>query len=528
MTFRKRISLDGTWDFLYDAVGELAVGQTDSAAGWRQAIVPMPWQAQFDDLRLASGVGWYRRSITVEAPIDGAAILHFGAADYHATVWLNDVLIGEHEGGYLPFEFDVTANLAVGENSLVVKVVDPDTDASRWPDYPFTEIPHGKQSWYGPIGGLWQSVWLEERPAAHIDRLRLTPDAATSILAVEATVIGALENDAILRLTVHDPDGVEVAADDVVVPAAGVITTDALVIDPGEIRLWSPDSPALYSVTAQLFVGGAVVDQTRETCGFRTIESRDGRIYLNGEPIYLRGALDQAYYPETIYTPPSLEYLEDQAHKAKALGLNCLRIHIKVGDPRYYEVADRLGLLIWTEIPNWIHLSSAAAQRGEETFRGMVERDWNHPSIFAWTLINEDWGTDLVNNAEHRRWLADFTAKAKQIDPTRLIVDNSACHANLHVAGDIEDYHHYRAIPDHADDWDEWVADFAKPGRLGLGRRLCRQSPPGSAADRQRVRQLGLARSRSVEGAWERSMVVRDRPRLRARHCLSPCHAQPL
>ena len=448
---------------------------------------------------------WRRRS-------DGAAILHFGAADYHATVWLNDVLIGEHEGGYLPFEFDVTANLAVGENSLVVKVVDPDTDASRWPDYPFTEIPHGKQSWYGPVGGLWQSVWLEERPAAHIDRLRLTPDAATSILAIEATVIGALENDAILRLTVHDPDGVEVAADDVVVPAAGVITTDALVIDPGEIRLWSPDSPALYSVTAQLFVGGAVVDQTRETCGFRTIESHDGRIYLNGEPIYLRGALDQAYYPETIYTPPSLEYLEDQAHKAKALGLNCLRIHIKVGDPRYYEVADRLGLLIWTEIPNWIHLSSAAAQRGEETFRGMVERDWNHPSIFAWTLINEDWGTDLVNNAEHRRWLADFTAKAKQIDPTRLIVNNSACHANLHVAGDIEDYHHYRAIPDHADDWDAWVADFARPGRLGLGQRLCRQSPPGSAADRQRVRQLGPAKSRSVDGAWERSLVVRDRP----------------
>ncbi len=465
MTYRERIPLDGPWDFLYDAVGELAVGQVNSADSWREAVVPIPWQAQFDDLRLASGVGWYRRMITVTAPVDGAAILHFGAADYHATVWLNDELIGEHEGGYLPFEFDVTANLAVGENSLVVKVVDPDTDASRWPAYPFTEIPHGKQSWYGPIGGLWQSVWLEQRSAAYIDSLRLTPEVGTSMLAVKATVVGARADGAILRLTVRDPEGVEVAADDVVVPAAGVIATEALVIDPGEIRLWSPDSPALYSVTAQLIVDGIVVDQTHDTCGFRTVESRDGRIYLNGDPIYLRGALDQAYYPETLYTPPSLEYLEDQARKAKELGLNCLRIHIKVGDPRYYEVADRLGLLVWTEIPNWIHLSSQAAQRGEQTFEEMVARDWNHPSIIAWTLINEDWGTDLVHNPEHRRWLADFTARAKEIDPTRLIVDNSACHPNLHVAGDIEDYHHYRTIPDHADAWDEWVADFA--GRAG-------------------------------------------------------------
>ncbi len=184
-------------------------------------------------------------------------------------------------------------------------------------------------------------------------------------------------------------------------------------------------------MTAQLIVAGVIVDQTRDACGFRTVESRDGRIYLNGEPIYLRGALDQAYYPETIYTPPSLEYLEDQARKAKELGLNCLRIHIKVGDPRYYEVADRYGLLVWTEIPNWIHLSADAARRGEQTFREMVARDWNHPSIIAWTLINEDWGTDLVHNPEHRRWLADFTTRAKEIDPTRLIVDNSACHRQL-------------------------------------------------------------------------------------------------
>lgn len=124
-------------------------------------------------------------------------------------------------------------------------------------------------------------------------------------------------------------------------------------------------------------------------------------------------------------------------------------------------MADRLGLLVWTEIPNWVLLTDAADRRIKETFRSMVERDWNHPSIIIWTLVNENWGTDLARNPEHRRWLAEFYHEAKQIDPTRLIVDNSACQGNFHVAGDIEDYHPYRAIPDHADSWDAWSRAFA-------------------------------------------------------------------
>jgi hypothetical protein len=199
-----------------------------------------------------------------------------------------------------------------------------------------------------------------------------------------------------------------------------------------------------------------------KTCGFRTIEARDGRIFLNGEPLYLRGVLDQGYYPETIYTPPSLDFLEKQAHLLKALGFNCLRIHIKVEDPRYYEVADRLGLLVWSEIPNWALLTGASIERAKATFNGILARDGHHPCIFAWTLINEDWGTDLTRHPEHRQWLADFYLYAKSLDPTRLIVDNSACDGNAHVTGDLEDFHHYNVLPDHADDWDKWVAEFAE------------------------------------------------------------------
>lgn len=457
MSYRHRLPLDGVWQFQFDPANRVAPVDLPAHTEWRQAHVPMPWQAQFDDLRQASGTGWYRRSFVIEKRHTESAILHFDAVDYHATVWVNGDKAGEHEGGYLPFELDVTHLLRVGDNELVVRVADPTDDGSLWPDFPFSEISHGKQSWYGPISGIWQSVWLEWRPAVHFLDIRLTPLPREGILEVEAHLSFTLTNHFQVDVQLFAPDGQQIHEARLDEHRSG-----HLQVDPAALRLWSPDQPALYRVRAMLRNSqGELVDIMEAMCGFRTIEARNGRLYLNDEPLYLRGALDQAYYPETIYTPPSLAFLEDQVQKAKALGLNCLRCHIKIEDPRYYEVADRLGILIWTEIPNWVLLTTQASYRAKETFGRMVQRDWNHPSIIAWTLVNEDWGTDLTRNPEHRRWLAEFYHEAKKLDPHRLIVDNSACHPNFHVAGDIEDYHAYRAIPDHADAWDEWVADFA-------------------------------------------------------------------
>jgi hypothetical protein len=452
-----RISLDGTWDFQLNP-GDLK--EIISNQEWREAVVPLPWQAQFDDLRITSGVGWYRRHFAVDGHLLGtetkfAAILHFGAVNYHATVWLNGELAGEHEGGYLPFEFDIASLLREGENELVVRAVHPTDDRSLYPDYPFSEVPHGKQSWYGPIGGIWQSVWLEFRPKLHIARLAVNPSPADKSISVKAELSAAAGVSYQLACTVTGPDGNT---------AASAIFDNALsgdILLQGAPQLWDLDTPNLYTVTAQLTIDGAPVHEAQKTCGFRTVATRDGRIMLNGKPVYLRGVLDQAYYPETIYTPNSVELLEDQAQKAKALGFNCLRIHIKIEDPRYYDVADRLGLLVWTEIPNWILLTKATDRRIKQTFTEMVERDGHHPSIIAWTLVNENWGTDLTRNPEHRRWLTDFFHEAKAIDPTRLIIDNSACCDNSHVASDLEDFHMYHAIPDHSADWDKWVADFA-------------------------------------------------------------------
>ena len=451
MTTRTRISLDGAWDFQLDPTQS---ADSSAISEWRTAQVPMPWQAQFDDLRLVDGTAWYRRHFAYTPIAGGVAILHFGAVDYFASVWLNGRKLGEHEGGYLPFEFDVTHDLVAGDNELVVRVVDPSDDRTCYGETPFSEIPHGKQSWYGPIGGIWQSVWLEQRQAVHIRSLRLTPQPVSGMIEIAASLNAALPQGANLTVIVYDPVGQAVAETALAADGRG----QAHLSEPP--ALWSPDSPSLYRVQVTLTADGNQ-DVLDATCGFRTVEARAGRIYLNGAPIYLRGALDQGYFPETIYTVPSLAYLEDQATKAKALGLNCLRIHIKIEDPRYYEVADRLGLLIWTEIPNWVLLTENTNRRAQETFAAMVERDWNHPSIIAWTLINENWGTDLTRNPDHRRWLVDFYHTARQIDPTRLIVDNSACNSNAHVAGDIEDFHPYKAIPDHAGEWDKWVDEFA-------------------------------------------------------------------
>ncbi|MFN4209782.1 MAG: glycoside hydrolase family 2 protein, partial [Devosia sp.] len=435
---RRRLSLDGVWQFRHED------------GPWREAHVPGPWQAQFSDLVDTSGRAVYKRSFALpEGWGTQELALQFGAVSYFCEVLLNGQAIGSHEGAFLPFEIVLPASALKSSNELEVRVTMPSADQRAYPDYPFGEVPHGKISWYGRIGGLWQSVALEARDPAHVESIVIT--AGTDGVAHVELGTSAAANGKPVQLSVLDAGGNVVAKAGV---TAGASATASLRV--ANARLWSTDEPSLYSLVVDLGT-----DKRVETFGFRTIEARGGQILLNGKPIYIRGALDQDYYPDGIYTPPSLEFLEDQARKAKHLGLNLLRCHIKVPDPRYYEVADRLGLLVWTEVPNVANFTSASARRMRETMEGILKRDRNHPSIIAWTLINEDWGTRLMENAEHRQWLKDSYDWLKAEDKTRLVVDNSACFPNFHMKTDLNDYHYYRSVPERRQEWDDITAQFA-------------------------------------------------------------------
>lgn len=467
---RDRISLDGVWEFRH-------LGDADPIAA-RTITVPGPWQAQFADLRMRAGIGTYRRIIDIAPGWLGEAkrcYIRFGAVFHNTSVWMNGSLAGAHEGGFLPFHFDVTDKLVPGANEIKLRVESPTGDPSEVPDAPFQELLFGKQSWYGPQSGVWQSVFLEQRSPEHVARLRLEPELASGRLRVRIFFSKPLLGDAVIGVTIFDPDG-DIAAAIADTAKPGTEETECEIAVP-QPRSWSPDDPCLYRAAVALRRSGQQLDAVAEKFGFRSIETRNGRILLNGKPIYLRGALDQDYYPDSICTAPSLDFLRDQFRKAKDLGLNCIRCHIKAPDPRYYEAADEAGLLVWTELPNCGIFTERSRARLEATLRGIVERDFNHPCIVIWTIINENWGTDLVHDAGHRAWLRQTYRWLRTYDPTRLVVDNSPLKPSFHVETDLADYHHYAAFPDNRQSWDQFVAGLA--GRAGW-----LFSPHGDAAQR--------------------------------------------
>jgi beta-galactosidase/beta-glucuronidase len=255
MSSRKKQSLSGDWSFWKDSRAQFQPDQLPDE-GKYNVQVPAPWQTQADDLRDYTGIGWYQRDFQVDAGWleQRRLLLMFGAVDYLAQVWVNGQLAGEHEGGYLPFELDITELVREGDNMLVVRVVDTLED--------FAEVPHGKQSWYGPISGIWQDVWMESRPERYIRRVRITPQGEQ--VQVEAAFNGALQPGEQLAYEVQAPDG------------QVVISGQAdrnFVIVVSEPQVWSPETPNLYTLRLTLH-SGSTQDTVEETFGFRTIETR--------------------------------------------------------------------------------------------------------------------------------------------------------------------------------------------------------------------------------------------------------------
>jgi hypothetical protein len=457
--------LDGPWAFWPDLEGHLPTGpggpyvasrERDSALGPpRAAHVPGPWQAQFEDLHLWAGTAWYERDFAVPAETTGVRVrLSFGAVDYFTTVWVNGRLAGEHEGGYLPFAFDVT-DLVYDDrpNTVTLRVLDVGPGDEDGP-FPFSQIPHGKQSWYGPVGGPWQPVGVEKRPDVFVDGLRIDADLPSGELTASIRLDGAARDALAFAWRIRSSTGGVVAT--------GISAEPVIHAHVAEVQPWDLGAPNLYQLDVELRRAGAAIDRASDRFGFRTVDVRDGRVTLNGRPIYLLGALDQDYWMPGIMGPADETELAQQMVRATELGLNLLRCHIKLPDPRYLDAADRAGLLVWCEPPSWMDLTEPAKRQVRDMLAGMVERDWNHPSLVIRSIVNEDWGTHLAADESHRAWLRDTYNWLRSADPSRLVVDNSACPPNFHLESDLNDYHVYRAVPEQSLEWREWTSAWAR------------------------------------------------------------------
>jgi len=397
------ISLDGEWEF----------GAGVSQRFDRTINVPFCPQSSLSGIGDPSpgDVVWYRRRF--DAPGSDRLLLHFGAVDYRATVWVNGEEVARHEGGHTPFSADITRVAGRRGNVVVVRAEDPLADKT---------IPRGKQHWtatpesifYTATTGIWQTVWLEPLGSKCIDALRIVPDLDMGSAAVNVDAPG--EVDIIVTF-----DGNEVGRR----KGGGLIILK-------DVHPWSPETPHLYEVEVLL----RDLDRVESYFGLRKLEVRDGRFWLNGTPYTQRLVLDQGYFPAGLLTAPSDAHLRSDIELAKAMGFNGARKHQKVEDPRWLYWADRLGFLVWGEMPSFHEDSPAARRRLVAEWTDVVRRDRDHPSIVAWVPANESFGL----GPDAAPFLDELYHLTKTLDATRPVVSNDGWE---HATTDLCTLHDY-------------------------------------------------------------------------------------
>ncbi len=399
---------------------------------------------------------WYQRELQLPRALDGhQTVVRFGASDWLTDVWMDGEHAASNRGGYLPFEAVVPPAAHGRAVTVTVRVWDAPAlhaGAASAPDGKPLDpawIPRGKQHWYGECSGLWQPVWLIQRPATHATGLRTNLDA--DLHTVRLTVFGSASDDCRVSVEVSAAGGsaLDWRAEARGNPAAGIELAHRW----PDVRRWSPGAPSLYDVTVRLTSEG-LTDERRFTTGFRRVEADERELRLNGAPLYLRGALDQDYSPHTGNAYPGDDALARRFALARDAGLDLVRCHVKLPDPRYLALADRAGLLVWYELPSWGHPSLPAGEPPPwvdadtaAMLRAAALRDAHHPALIARSVINEGWGLDLPSSAADRDRLRRWTALARETDPTRLVIDNSAHAGARHVDSDLADFHVYAAHP---------------------------------------------------------------------------------
>jgi beta-galactosidase/beta-glucuronidase len=433
--------LCGEWEFAHDDEnagiperwwrGDRALGKT--------ITVPFPPESR------ASGVHdpaphpivWYRRMF--DAPAGERVLLHFGAVDYRARVWVNGTEVCSHVGGHAPFHVDITHALVPdGRQVVVVRAEDSVDDMTQPRGKQYWE-PEPAAIWYHRTTGIWQPVWLEAVPSAYVAGLEWSPSFADRSVRVRVATVDAAGLSVRVRLTL----GERVLADDRYLVDGDVERTISL--PRGDFR-WSPDSPTLIEATVSLLRDDAVVDEVGSYFGLRDAEVRDGRFVLNGERLFLRMVLAQGYWPESHLAAPSESALRREVELIKELGFNGVRVHQKVEDPRFLYWCDRLGLVVWGEMANAYEYSVDGVARFTAEWLDVVRRDVSHPSIVTWVPVNESWGTPaLPSDARQRHFLEALYHLTHAVDGTRPVISNDGWE---HTTSDIWTVHDYSPSAD--------------------------------------------------------------------------------
>ena len=447
------INMNGPWQFKFDKED---VGRKESwftgRGEWPLTImVPFAWGSPLSGLADGADIGWYRRLISAPPAWQGARVyLVVGASDWTTTAWLDGKLLGEHRGGYTPFELELTEHLTPGRQQNLVIRVD---------DTPHRFKLEGKQG-YGPARGIWQTVYLEARQHSFLEYVHFLPDIDEGKIKIQAGLDKPAggQNQLSVRFRNSELAGT--------VLSQPIKTGETKVLFETRIpnqRLWSLEDPFLYDCDVML-VTPQGIDTVSTYFGMRKIGvgNLPGTDYpyvtLNNKPVYLQMSLDQGYHPEGFYTYPSDAFMRDEILRSRRLGLNGHRIHVKIDVPRKLYWADRLGILIMADVPNsWGEPGEEMRAETEHALRGMIRRDFNHPSIFSWVLFNETWGLktrDKGYTPETQQWVVLTYHLARKLDPTRLIEDNSPCHFD-HTATDLNTWH--RSLPGYA--WRDYLGE---------------------------------------------------------------------
>ena len=449
-----RTDLTGTWEFAFDDADE------GLPARWfapghdlgERITVPYPPESRLSGIHDTGyhRVFWYRRAFTdPRTNPDDHLLLRFGAVDYRATVWVDGVYVGAHEGGHTPFARDIAHALrGNAEHHITVRVEDDPHDI---------EQPRGKQDWretphviwYHRTSGIWQPVWLEVVPRVHLESIHWRFDPADWTVSFEAELSAAATPGTTLTIDVEQDDApiahVSQSVHGRTVRGSVDILGGRREMDPGSL-LWSPKRPNLLGAKLTLSAPGASDDEVLTYLGLRSIRLTPRRLLINGSPVFMRFVLEQGYWPESQLTPPSPEAIRKEVELIQALGFNGARIHQKIEDPRFHYWADRLGLLLWGETANAFTYSDRAIDRHAREWREAVMRDRNHPSIIAWVPFNESWGVNELGQSPAQQHAVRAAYHAThQLDGSRPVIGNDGWE---NTEGDLFTVHDYTWDPD--------------------------------------------------------------------------------